>query len=213
VESLLHSQLAYMEKEDRPDLFDIKFLRDELLYYARDENQFLRRRRTFVFALAADLTQTRFKDADIPWQRGVVLLGFLLIAVRKLIEWLSSDALRFEFVWISDNETVGLAPERNLIETLLREQIANGTVAMERISPVQLGSHCVARSRRSLCHCLLISAGETSLDAEDTIISRLQVAGPRPRLALPEEALAIPEADTALESWTKALERLLEIWV
>src|SRR5262249_8635385 len=48
IESLLHSQLAYMEKEERPDLFDIKFLRDELLYYSRDENQFLRRRRTFV---------------------------------------------------------------------------------------------------------------------------------------------------------------------
>ena len=29
---------------ERPDLFDIKFLRDELLYYARDENRFLRRR-------------------------------------------------------------------------------------------------------------------------------------------------------------------------
>src|SRR5205814_1584150 len=40
IESLLHSQLAYMEPDgaERPDLFDIKFLRDELLYYARDEN-------------------------------------------------------------------------------------------------------------------------------------------------------------------------------
>src|SRR5262249_20230502 len=51
IESLLHSQLAYMESGERPDLFDIKFVRDELLYYARDENQFFRRRRTFVFAL------------------------------------------------------------------------------------------------------------------------------------------------------------------
>ena len=48
IESLLHSQLAYMEPDERPDLFDIKFVRDELLYYARDENNFLRRRRTFV---------------------------------------------------------------------------------------------------------------------------------------------------------------------
>src|SRR5262249_35209538 len=47
LESLLHSQLAYMEKDERPDLFDVKFVRDELLYYARDENQFLRRRQTF----------------------------------------------------------------------------------------------------------------------------------------------------------------------
>ncbi len=38
IESLLQSQLALMERDERPDLFDIKFLRDELLYYARDEN-------------------------------------------------------------------------------------------------------------------------------------------------------------------------------
>ena len=37
MESLLHSQLAYMEQGSRPDLFDVKFLRDELLYYSRDE--------------------------------------------------------------------------------------------------------------------------------------------------------------------------------
>ena len=54
IESLLHSQLAYME-EEQPDLFDMKFVRDELFYYSRDENQFLRRRRTFTFAFAADL--------------------------------------------------------------------------------------------------------------------------------------------------------------
>src|SRR5262249_43372771 len=31
IESLLHSQLVFMEREGRPDLFDIKYLRDELL--------------------------------------------------------------------------------------------------------------------------------------------------------------------------------------
>src|SRR5262249_9571710 len=69
VESLLHSQLAFMEKDDRPDLFDVKFLRDELLYYARDENQFLRRRRTYIFALFPDLRSTRIKDPSLPYQR------------------------------------------------------------------------------------------------------------------------------------------------
>jgi len=73
IESLLHSQLAFMEKDERPDLFDVKFVRDELLYYARDENQFLRRRRTFVFVMHPDLVGTRFKDSELPYQRGVLL--------------------------------------------------------------------------------------------------------------------------------------------
>src|SRR5204862_7702265 len=66
IESLLHSQLAFMERDDRPDLFDIKFLRDELLFYSRDENNFLRRRRTFLFVLYPDLVQARFKDTELP---------------------------------------------------------------------------------------------------------------------------------------------------
>jgi hypothetical protein len=213
IESLLHSQLAYMEPRERPDLFDIKFLRDELLYYARDENQFLRRRRSFVFVLHPDLIQTRFKDADIPWQRGVLLLGLLLIAVRKLTEWLSTDALLFDFLWISDNESAGLGPERNLLETLLREQIANGTVRMQRVSALQVAKHCAGLARRSLCHCLTISATERRLEADETLISRLRVNAARPGIAIGDEVLAVPEAETALESWTRAAERLLETWV
>ena len=44
VESMVRSELAYIDEGMRPDLFDIKFARNELLFYSRDENQFLRRR-------------------------------------------------------------------------------------------------------------------------------------------------------------------------
>ena len=91
IESLLHSQLALLE-ENRPDLFDIKYVRDELLYYSRDENQFLRQRRTYLFVLDADLANARFKDPQLPWQRLILLFGLLLAATRKLSDWLSHDA-------------------------------------------------------------------------------------------------------------------------
>src|SRR5205807_6320550 len=99
IESLLHSQLAFMET-DRPDLFDVKFLRDELLYYSRDENSFLRRRRTFVFALYPDLIPARFKDAELPYQRIVLLLALLRSTVSTLIDWLNTDSLVFEIILI-----------------------------------------------------------------------------------------------------------------
>src|SRR4029077_9489540 len=101
IESLLHSQLAYMEDEpERPDLFDVKYVRDELLYYARDENQLLRRRRTFVFVLFPDLVELRFKDADLPWQRIVFLLALVVATVRTLTEWLRTEALCFHFLFV-----------------------------------------------------------------------------------------------------------------
>jgi hypothetical protein len=137
IESLLHSQLAYMEPDsvERPDLFDVKFLRDELLYYARDENQFLRRRRTYVFVFEPDLVTARFKDAALPYQRSVLVLALVVVLVRKLSEWLSTDALTFQLVFVTEGEESPVAGECELLRKLLREQVANHTA---RFPP---GSH------------------------------------------------------------------------
>ncbi len=213
IESLLHSQLAYMEKEERPDLFDIKFLRDELLYYARDENQFLRRRRTFVFALWPDLVHARFKDTELPWQRGVLLLGLLIAAVRKLSDWLSTDALVFQFVFLTKDGSQPLAEERSLVETVLREQIANGTVAVLDLPAARLEEHCALLARRSLCHSLTVSTSDRPMQADDTLVTRLQIDGPRPALGSTDEAVRSVEGGDPLDSWGTALQELLQLWV
>jgi len=219
VESLLHSQLAFMEKDDRPDLFDIKYLRDELLYYARDENQFLRRRHTFVFGFFPDLVHTRFKDTMLPWQRGVLLLALLLVLVRRLSDWLSTEALLFEFHFITGQELPekakrraddieALAPERNVLESVLREQIANGTVQIVR-SPGEhaLARHCRDRAQRSMCHCLTISTREVVLAVEDTLATHLRVDGPCPTLFPGAEIAEVTE--DPLETWSGILQELL----
>jgi hypothetical protein len=214
LESLLHSQLAFMEKNDRPDLFDIKYLRDELLYYARDDNQFLRRRRTFVFALFPDLVGARFKDAELPCQRIVLLLALLMVTVRKLSEWLSTDALRFEFVFAADKDPGPLAPEQALLATLLREPIANGTVGLATArTSGEVARQCSLRARRSLCHCLAISAADQRLEPEVVVVTQMRVDGPRPVLESADGALACPEGNEAVEGWAAALETLLELWV
>ncbi len=214
VESLLHSQLAYMEPAgERPDLFDIKFLRDELLYYSRDENQFLRRRRTFVFALGPDLAATRFKDPELPFQRGVLLLGLIVVAVRRLSEWLSNDALAFDVVFVDGGGEAPPPPERALLETLLREPIANGSARLVDLPAKELAGFCTERARRSLCHCLVVGTDPPPLHAADVAAVRLRVDGPRPAFGDDEEAPAVPEADDAAGSWGRALELLLQRWV
>jgi hypothetical protein len=214
VESLLHSQLAFMEPHERPDLFDVKFLRDELLYYARDDNQFRRRRRTFVFALFPDLVQARFKDAELPCQRIVLLLALLVAAVRRLSEWLSTDALAFEFVFVGEKEPGPLEAERQLLQTLLREPLANGTAELTRAdTAAAVGRRCEVRARRSLCHCLAAAVGDVRPEAESAVVTRLRLSGPVPSLAGAREALAFPEADGPVETWAAALEALLELWV
>ncbi len=214
VESLLHSQLAYMERDDRPDLFDVKFLRDELLYYSRDENQFLRRRRNFVFALYADLEDARHKDADAPWQRLVLAFGLTLAALGKIHEWLGDDALTFEFLFLDEPHRPRiLEPEEAVLQMVLREQIANGSATVARLDRTRLSGHCAQRARRSLCHCLTLSVKGQSLEAESCVMASLVLNGKLPSLVIPDEnGIANVESEDTVSAWIAVLERLLRWW-
>ena len=215
IESLLHSQLAYMEPDggDSPDLFDSMFLMDELLYYARDENQFLRRRRTFVLALSADLVETRFKDFELPYQRGVMLFGLLYVLVKKLVEWLSTDALNFQILFIGEGENEPLANERAILTKLFYEEIAIDIVHVERIAPSKLARRCEEWARRSMVHVLMVGIRPELLEAKDAIVNRLAVHSPRPELGDGHGELRLVEGDDASDCWAQALQQLLRRWI
>src|SRR5690606_15361439 len=78
IESLLHSQLAFMDPDVRPDLFDARFVRDELLYYARDDSEFARPRLAWFFIFHANLDQARQKHPGLPYQNIMLMLGLLI---------------------------------------------------------------------------------------------------------------------------------------
>lgn len=159
IESLLHSQLAFMEKDEaqRPDLFEIKFIRSELLYYSRDENQFLRRRRTIQFVLFPDLTECRIKDDAYPCQRLIMGLGMQIALIRKLIEWLSHDALTIEFLFVREGAQTPLQQEKELLAMILEEQIQNGTVMISEVMASEVAGLAEEHARRSTTHSLMFA--------------------------------------------------------
>jgi hypothetical protein len=214
VESLLHSQLAYMESDPalRPDMFDVKYLRDELYYYSRDENQFLRRRRVFLFCLYPDLVKARFKDNDLPCQRIVMVLALLLTTVRKLSEWLSTDALKFEFLLIQDKEAKPLEQEGHLLEMLFREAIENETVEIKHTTE-NLGTYADRRAQKSMVHVLTLSADGEEVKTDLAITTDMVINGPKPEVRIGRDAPTILESDDPVECWTATLERLLMVWV
>lgn len=212
IESLLHSQLAYMERDERPDLFDIKFLRDELLYFSRDENQFLRRRHTVVIAFDPSLERARYKDVELPRQRIVLLTAVITALVQKLIEWLSHDALVFEFVWIEDPERPPLDEERKVLELIFAEEMVHGTVRHRGLSAAALTSHCEAQATRSLARALILSTYDLELEPAGVAIARIVVNQARPQLGWNTEPLALAEGETALDGWRTLLLDLLREW-
>lgn len=214
IESLLFSQLAYMEKDDRPDLFDVKYLRDELLYYARDENTFLRRRRTYVFALFPDLIEARFKDAALPYQRIILSFALLLVLINKLADWLADDALRFEIVFIDNGKSLALEAERELLAMLLRDQIENGTATLEIMPhPATLAKHCALKGRKSLCRCLMVGTSDHALEAEDTIVHRLEAGATQPKLRDQDKNILSFQTEDPIAGWIECALHLLQLWI
>jgi FtsH ternary system-like protein len=216
LESLLHSQLAYMEPPGsrRPDLFDIKFLRDELLYYSRDENQFLRHRHVFVFFFTKSLSQARFKDPTLPAQRIIMAFGLVVAAIELLTEWLSEDALKFDLIFEATDSDDPLVQERALLQSLLQEAIASGTIRIKTVSD----RSTIVREYSALAErlqCRLLSVQATSAptaDPDDHISDYLTLSGPHPATTLSGEK-EFDDSNDPAESWQTALVRLVSSWL
>jgi hypothetical protein len=233
IESLLHSQLAYMEEDERPDLFDTKFVRDELFYYSRDENQFLRRRRMFLFVFDPSLVHARVKDAKLPFQRIVLTVAVVLAVIRRLSDWLSTDALRFELIFPTANGASPLEAEAKLFEILLSELRANGTAVVIRSGGTD-GSHSNSRrnpysellastdgwidhaeklSLTSQVQVLLLGRTPEWIERDGIVTSTLGVNSTHPKLVDGHGEVLELLGDDLIDRWTDAVLSILKLWV
>jgi hypothetical protein len=152
IESLLHSELAYIESDqDRPDLFDVKFLRNELLYYSRDENQFWRRRQTDVWILTPGLQRLRATEPGLAWQRIIVSLALVRVVCTRRLLQLGADALQFDIVVLQDGATNPLAEETELLGRLLGDLIDSRLCRVETLDLPGLRQRLESARRTSEC--------------------------------------------------------------
>lgn len=213
IESLLHSQLAYMERDESPDLFDIKFLRDELLYYSRDENQFLRPRRTTFLVLHPDLAAARVKDSALPFQRIILTLGLLTATIQTWMAWLTTEALRFEIIFLDDGSRSSLPHEREVLEIIFSTERELDIVRVRSLTPDDLEVLCEQTARRSRCHAVQFSS-EPSGTLQRVPVDSVLVSGPVPELSETADArassarLTEPSPDP-LDAWQECLRELV----
>jgi hypothetical protein len=157
--------------------------------------------------------RARFKDAELPTQRIVLMLAVLVTLVRKLTQWLNADALTFEFIFVADGATQPLAQEEALLAMLFREPIANGTVRLGRVSAVATADELVEeRARRSLCQALFVGTAPATQIVDGPDVTQLTIAGPRPRLTT-ADGVVRSDGEDPWSVWQQSLERLLERWV
>ncbi|HEY0251095.1 MAG TPA: hypothetical protein VGC41_06185, partial [Kofleriaceae bacterium] len=127
IENLVSSELVYMEDGPEPDIFTLRFVEGELLYYTRDDSVFRRHRQVIGIALGADLDDARVKDRDLPWQRLILALGTIVAAIRWLAEQLGDHALTIRLAFPPNL----LTEEKNIVGLLLGGEVQRGTVIIE----------------------------------------------------------------------------------
>jgi hypothetical protein len=211
LENLVTSELVYMEDEPTLDLFDVRYVEGELLYYTRDESVAVRRRRVVTFALLPELADARVKDAGVRWQRAVMALGLVLCLVRRLSVWLTAEDLRFRVVFLQDDKgQFPLEAERGLCELLLREWLERGTA--EVLTAPDLASllaEATTSTKRARVDVLLVDAARQAshdaLEADARIgLHVLDLSAPSPRVRLLGSKAGMEGLESPWEAWTGA---------
>ena len=179
LENLVTSELIYMDPPPPKgavadvDLFDMRYVEGELLYYARDEAIFVRRRRLVIFALAADLVRARVKDRGLPWQRIVLVLGVVLVVTKKLVELLGEEALEIRVIFDREHAIpTPLREEKALSELMLREWRDKGMADVLEATWDEVTALAAANARRALVEVLRIGVKPRS-DSADNLDPRI----------------------------------------
>jgi len=203
-----------MEEDRDLDLFDVRYVEGELLYYTRDESIHVRRRREITVALLPDLARARFKDPGVPWQRLVLALGAILCTVRRLAQALTEEALLVQIVFVRDAAGLSqLAAERGLTELFLNEWRERGVVRVAEAASLEevadSAAHAAARAQTDL---VVVSAGAPPALAADprVRVGTFHLGSQAPVVSWQGRAPPRDPPRSAWDAWTEATLELLE---
>lgn len=138
IENLVTSQLVYIEPGPEINVFDVRYLEGELLYYMRDEGSLRRKRRTIHFIL--DLgSMFEWKSRSWDYQFAVLTQGLCLRLLLDLFALFEHDSVHATFSYISrDVDPEWLDGEIQLLRLLLDDSVRHGWVTLQRIENVDL---------------------------------------------------------------------------
>jgi hypothetical protein len=204
IENLVTSELVYMEDGPEPDVFTLRYIEGELLYYTRDDSVFSRHRQVIGIALGADLDDARVKDRDLPFQRLILCFGLLVAAVRWLTEQLGDQALTIHVAFPPQR----LEEERAIVALLLHGEIQRGIVILDETPWHDLVAATAAASSTTISDLVVVSMGPVPELPKGMRALHLDLAGPAPTVAPVGTSPAEPSPD-AWSEWCEVAEDLL----
>lgn len=138
MENLVRSEVAYVDTEigGGLDLFDLRYVLGELLYYTRDDSPLLEARRVFTFVIDQP-ARLRHKHKGLPAQTLTLVEGVLLRLERDLSDIFGARAVETRWLWraqTSEDEAAA-AEEEALLRQLLASALAHRRVRLSRLDP------------------------------------------------------------------------------
>jgi hypothetical protein len=128
-----------------PDLFDVRFVEGELLYYTRDESPLFEARRPLVFAVE-DVEALRAKLPALPTQTLVLALAACLRAHRDVADATGPSAVHTTIV-IDGADPRVVAEERALVSLSLRADLQHRRAAVVGLDKAPAVRHVVFARR------------------------------------------------------------------
>ncbi len=173
------------------DVFTVRYVEGELLYYTRDDSVFRRHRRVIGIALAADLDDARVKDRDMPWQRLILALGLLVAAIRWLTEQLGDHALVIRVGFPPK-----LAEERAIFALLLEGEVQRGLVIVDEASIEAAIAETATHTNTAVTDVVTVSLADAPAVPKGLRALHVNLAGRAP-------VLGSAEPDVTNDSWNE----------
>lgn len=135
-ENLVLSELIYIDdtQPNEIDLFDVRFVENELLFYLRDDGQVSTRRRLVDFIIDLPLLFKQ-KTLGYAYQFSIISQGLIYAVINDLIALFNHDALKFRVSIITrDLPTETFVSELKLLQMLLLEEEQRELVSFQVLS-------------------------------------------------------------------------------
>ncbi len=139
LENLVRTEVAWVgegttttpDGRPGPDLFDVRFVEGELLFYTRDESPLLLQRRALVIVVE-DVDHLRHKVPTLPTQTLVLVQAVALRAFHDLVDVVGAPAVQATFALGGQDGHV-VAEEQALLSLSLQTDVAHRRAAV--VSP------------------------------------------------------------------------------
>ena len=143
-ENLVRTEIVYVgvAASHTIDLFDLRHVQGELLYYTRDESPLLDARRTFSLVLDAPFV-LREKHAALPTQTLVMAEGFALSLHADLARVFGAHSLTVHWRWCArEVDDLDVADEeQGLVGLVLAAEVAHGRADLSTIESTDALAH------------------------------------------------------------------------